>query len=86
MTLWTKQDYLDSIGRLNTELYAFDSRVAGLYDQAYFKPVMDAIGLISDLATELDNEELFTVPSPFTGSRFNRFLHIRQTQEDLRSR
>jgi len=86
MILRTKQDYLDSIGRLDTELYAYGSRVTDMYDHPCFKPAMDAICLIHDLATEPDNEELFTAPSPFTSGRVNRFLHIHQTQEDLQRR
>ena len=86
MALKTKEDYIDSIGRLDTELYAFGSRVTNLYDHPCFKPAMDAIGLVYDLAAEPDNEEFFTALSPFTGGRVNRFLHIHQTQEDLLSR
>lgn len=86
MKLRTKQDYLDSIAHLDTELYAFGNRVTNSYDHPCFKPAMDAIGLIYDLATEPDNEELFTAGSPFTGGRINRFLHIHQTREDLQKR
>ena len=86
MALRTRQDYLDSIGQLDTTLYAFGSRVTDLYDYPCVRPAMDAIGLVYDLAVNPDNEELFTAPSPFTGGRVNRFLHIHQSQEDLQSR
>jgi aromatic ring hydroxylase len=43
MTLRTKQDYLDSIGRLDTELCAFGSWVTDLNDNPCFRPAMDAI-------------------------------------------
>jgi 4-hydroxybutyryl-CoA dehydratase/vinylacetyl-CoA-Delta-isomerase len=79
----TKQDYLDSIGRLNTELYAFGSRVTGLYEHPCFRPAMDAIGLTYELAQESGSTERFTADSPFTGGRVNRFLHIHQSREDL---
>lgn len=86
MALRTRQDYLDSIGQLDTALYAFGSQVTDLYDYPCVRPAMDAIGLVYDLAVKPDNEEFFTAPSPFTGGRVNRFLHIHQSQEDLQSR
>ena len=82
----TRQDYIDSISRLNTELYAFGGRVTDLYEHPCFRPAMDAIGLVYDLAGRPGNEDLFTAPSPLTGDRVNRFLHIHQTQDDLRDR
>ena len=38
-------------------------------------------GLERDLAVE--NPELATALSPFTGERVNRFLHVAQSAEDL---
>lgn len=79
----TKQDYLESIERRNAEVYAYGSRVTGLYDHPCFRPAMDAIGLTYELAREPGNAERFTADSPFTGERVNRFLHIHQDREDL---
>ena len=36
----TKQEYIDSIGRLKAEVYAFGSRVTGLYEHPCFRPAM----------------------------------------------
>lgn len=89
MTLRTKQSYIDSIRAMKTNIWAYGEKVDDIYAHPCFKPSMDAIGMVYALSrSEGKNGSygLFTTHSPFTGGRVSRFLHIHQTQEDLKSR
>ena len=86
MALRSKQHYIDGIRRLKTELYAYGKQVDDLWEHPCFRPAMEAIGLVYDLSENDGDEGFFTAHSPFIDGRVNRFLHIHQTQEDLRSR
>jgi 4-hydroxybutyryl-CoA dehydratase/vinylacetyl-CoA-Delta-isomerase len=86
MPLKTKQEYFDTIKRLNTETYAFGERVKDVTEHPCFKPPMESIGLVYELSRMEEYEDLLTAYSLFTNGRVNRFLHIHQEQEDLRKR
>lgn len=86
MSLRTKQEYIDSIRNLNTELYAYGERVSDLWEHPCFKPAMEAIGLVYELSEKRENEGFLTAHSSFIKGPVNQFLHIHQDQEDLRSR
>jgi 4-hydroxybutyryl-CoA dehydratase/vinylacetyl-CoA-Delta-isomerase len=86
MALKTKQEYVDGIRTLNTELYAYGKRVPDLWEHPCFRPAMESIGLVYELSEKPENEKFFTAHSPFIDGSVNRFLHIHQDQDDLRSR
>lgn len=86
MALKTKEDYINSIRQLNTELYAYGKKVDDLYTHPCIKPAMDAIGLIYELSELPENEGFFTTHSPFVNETVNRYVHIHKNQEDLRHR
>lgn len=86
MALKSKQDYIESIRGLNTELYAFGKRVPDLWEHPCIRPSMEAIGLIYDLSEESEHEGFFTAYSPFIDGKVNRYVHIHKSQEDLRNR
>jgi len=86
MSLKTKQEYFDTIKRLNSEVYAFGERVKDITEHPCFRPPMESIGLVYELSRMEEYEDLLTAYSPFSNERVNRFLHIHQEQEDLRKR
>jgi 4-hydroxybutyryl-CoA dehydratase/vinylacetyl-CoA-Delta-isomerase len=86
MALKTKEDYIKSIRDLNTELYAFGEKVDDLYTHPCIRPAVDAIGLIYELSELPENDGFFTAHSPLIDGTVNRYLHIHQNQEDLRTR
>ena len=89
MPLRTKQNYIDSISSMQTNVWAYGEKVDDIYAHPCFKPAVDAIGMVYALSGSQGRNEsdgLFTAHSPFTGDRVSRFLHIHQTQDDLKSR
>jgi len=86
MPLKTKQEYFDTVKRLNTELYAFGESVRDVTEHPCLRPPMESIGLVYELSRMEEYEDLLTAYSPFTNGRVNRFVHIHQEQEDLRKR
>ena len=86
MALRSKQGYIDSIRGLQTELYAYGKQVPDLWEHPCFRPAMEAIGLVYELSEDDGDKGFFTAHSPFIDGKVNRFLHIHQTQEDLRNR
>lgn len=86
MALRSKQNYIDSIRGLHTELYAYGKQVPDLWEHPCFRPAMEAIGLVYELSENDGDEGFFTAHSPFIDGKVNRFLHIHQDQEDLRNR
>jgi len=86
MTLKSRQEYLDGIRSLNTELYACGKRVPDLWEHECVRPAMNAIGLVYELSEKADPDCFFTTHSPFIDGKVNRFLHIHQTRDDLRQR
>jgi len=86
MALRTKDEYMESIHRLNTELYAFGERVTDISSHPCFRPPLEAIGLVYELSAMDEYKDLLTVESPFTGGKISRFVHILSEQEDLAKR
>jgi 4-hydroxybutyryl-CoA dehydratase/vinylacetyl-CoA-Delta-isomerase len=86
MALRSKQNYIDSIRGLHTELYAYGKQVPDLWEHPCFRPAMEAIGLVYGLSEQDGDKGFFTAHSPFIDGKVNRFLHIHQNQEDLRNR
>lgn len=89
MPLRTRQNYIDSIRAMQTNLWAYGKKVDDIYAHPCFKPAMDAIGLVYALSGKEDKNEgkgLFTARSPFAEGRVSRFVHIHQTQEELKKR
>ena len=65
MSLRTKQEYFDTIKRLNTEIYAFGERVRDVTEHPCLRPPMESIGLVYELSRREEYEDLLTAYSPF---------------------
>lgn len=77
----TGAEYIESLRGRELTVYLFGERVAEPVDHPMIRPSVNAVAKTYDLAVE--NPELGTALSPFTGERINRFLHIAQSPEDL---
>ncbi|MDD5475071.1 MAG: 4-hydroxyphenylacetate 3-hydroxylase N-terminal domain-containing protein [Syntrophales bacterium] len=86
MALRSKKSYIESIRSLKTELYSYGEKVGDLWEHPCFRPAMDAIAMVYDFTENDGDDGFFTTRSPFIDAKVSRFLHIHQTQEDLRSR
>lgn len=74
-------DYIDSLRGRNLDVYLFGERIEEPVDHPMIRPSMNALAASYELA--IDDPELATAVSPYTGSRVNRFLHIPTCPEDL---
>ncbi|HLL95869.1 MAG TPA: 4-hydroxyphenylacetate 3-hydroxylase N-terminal domain-containing protein, partial [Spirosoma sp.] len=80
-TIQSGADYIDSLRGRNLRVYLFGERIDNIVDHPLIRPSINAVARTFDLA--LEDPELATAISPFTGQRVNRFLHIAQSTEDL---
>lgn len=81
--MMTGEQYLDSIRRMNIEIYMFGHRVNNALDNPILRPSINSVKATYDLAQQPEYEELMTTTSEFSGKKINRFCHIHQSSEDL---
>ena len=77
----TGEEYKESLRGRDLDVYLFGERVEEPVDHPIIRPSINAVARTYDLAVE--NPELASTISPFTGERINRFLHIAESAEDL---
>ena len=75
----TKQEYVESLRRLNFEVYMFGERMTDIVDHPLVRPSMNAVAATYELA----QGDIMTATSHLTGKRINRFTHIHQSTADL---
>ena len=83
MALMTGEQYIESIRRLNLEIYMFGKKIDSPVDDPILRPSLNSVRMTYDLAQLPEYEDLMTTVSPYTGRRVNRFTHIHQSPEDL---
>jgi len=86
MALMTGEEYIESIRRINMEIYMFGEKVENPVDNPILRPSLNSVRMTYDLAQDPEHADLMTVTSPFTGNKINRFTHIHQSTEDLRNK
>ncbi|MEE4660421.1 MAG: 4-hydroxyphenylacetate 3-hydroxylase N-terminal domain-containing protein [Halieaceae bacterium] len=79
--LTSASEYIDSLRHRNLEVYLFGERLQEPVEHPIIRPSINALAASYQLA--LDEPELATAVSPYTGSPVNRFLHIPTSAEDL---
>jgi len=77
----TGNDYIESLRGRNLKVYLFGEQVTEPVDHPMIRPSINAVAETYDLAVQ--NPDLATAISPFTGERVNRFLHIATSSADL---
>lgn len=83
MALMTGEQYIESIRKLNMEIYMFGKKIQNPVDDPILRPSLNSVRMTYDLAQMPEYEDLMTVVSPDTGKRINRFTHIHRSSEDL---
>ena len=83
MALMTGEQYIESIRKLNMEVYMFGKKIEVPVDDPILRPSLNSVRMTYDLAQMPEYEDLMTVVSPYTGERVNRFTHIHQSTDDL---
>jgi len=83
MVLMTGKEYIESLRKLKTEVYAFGERIENVADNPLTRPHVNAAAMTYELAHDPELEALFTATSHLTGEKINRFTHVHQNPEDL---
>ena len=83
MALMTGEQYIESIRKMNMNVYLFGEKVESPVDDPILRPSLNSVRMTYDLAQMPEYEDLMTVTSPYTGEKVNRFTHIHQSPEDL---
>lgn len=83
MTLMTGEQYIESIRKLNMQIYMFGEKVDSPIDNPILRPSLNSVKATYDLAQMPEYEDLMTVTSSITGEKINRFTHIHQSTDDL---
>ena len=79
----TKQEYIDSLRKLNLEVYLFGERVGNVVDHPIIRPSLECLAATYEMAEKPENADIMTAKSHLTGKQINRFCHIHQSNEDL---
>ncbi|MCP1111345.1 4-hydroxyphenylacetate 3-hydroxylase family protein [Ohessyouella blattaphilus] len=79
----TREEYIESLKKLNLEVYLMGEKVECPTEHPIIKPSMNSVAMTYELATKPEYEDLMTATSSLTGEKINRFTHLHQSTEDL---
>ncbi|MEM3731843.1 MAG: 4-hydroxyphenylacetate 3-hydroxylase family protein [Candidatus Bathyarchaeia archaeon] len=83
MQLKSAHEFVESIRKLNKEVYMFGEKIERPADFPFLKPALNSIALTYELAQDPKYADLVTATSHLTGEKINRFTHIPQNTDDL---
>ncbi|QAT49476.1 4-hydroxybutyryl-CoA dehydratase [Caproiciproducens sp. NJN-50] len=83
MALMTGEQYIESIRKINMQVYMFGKKIENRVDDPILRPSLNSVRMTYDLAQMPEYEDLMTAVAPETGKRINRFTHIHRSTEDL---
>lgn len=86
MALMTGAEYIESLRKLNTQVYMFGMKVENWVDHPIIRPSINCVAITYDLAHDPEYVDLMTAVSNLTGNRINRFSHLHQSTDDLRKK
>ncbi len=79
----TPEQYVESLRKLNLEVYLLGERVKNPVDHPMIRPSLHSVAMTFQLAQEDEHKELITTVSHLTGKTINRFTAIHQNAKDL---
>jgi 4-hydroxybutyryl-CoA dehydratase/vinylacetyl-CoA-Delta-isomerase len=79
----TGEQYIESIRRLNLQIYMFGEKIESPVDHPILRPSLNSVRMTYDLAQDPQYEDLMTATSAITGNKINRFCHIHHSTQDL---
>lgn len=83
MALMTGKEYIESIKKLNLNVFMFGEKIENPSEHPILKPSLNSVRATYDLAQMDEYKDLMAPVSQFTGERVNRFTHIHQSTTDL---
>ena len=79
----TSPEYIDSLRKLNLEIYLLGERVDNPVDHPIIRPSINCVAMTYKLAEDPALADLMTTTSSLTGKRINRFTSLHQGVDDL---
>lgn len=83
MALMTGEQYIESMRKMNMQVYMFGKKIENPVDDPILRPSLNSVRATYDLAQIPEYKDLMTAKSPFTGEFVNRFMHIHENTGDL---
>ena len=83
--LMTGEQYIESLRKLNTRVYMFGEKVDNWVDHPIIRPSINCVKVTYDLAQDPEYRDLMTAKSNLTGETVNRFAHLHQSTETVRT-
>ena len=83
MALMTGEQYVESMRKLNLQVYMFGKKIDNPVDDPILRPSLNSVKATYDLAQDPEYADLMTTKSILTGETINRFTHIHQSTDDL---
>ncbi|AND84025.1 4-hydroxybutyryl-CoA dehydratase [Clostridium tyrobutyricum] len=83
MALMTGEQYVESIRKLNLNIYMLGDKVDSPVDNPILRPSLNSVKMTYELAQQPEYEDLMTTTSNLTGKKINRFTNLHQNSEDL---
>ncbi len=81
--MMTSKQYMESLRRLKTKVYAFGERIDDIVKHPVTSPHVSCAAMTYAHAGTKEGKPLLTAKSHLTGKTVNRFLHIHQSADDL---
>ncbi len=81
--MMTKQEYIESLRKLNLNVYFMGEKIENPVDHPMIRPSMNSVAMTYELAEKEEYKDLMTATSNLTGKTINRFCHLHQSTEDL---
>ena len=79
----TPEQYIESLRKLNLEVYLLGERVKNPVDHPIIRPSLNSVTMTFQLAQEDEHKGFMTTTSHLTGRTINRFTAIHQSSQDL---
>ncbi|MDR0875666.1 MAG: 4-hydroxyphenylacetate 3-hydroxylase family protein [Clostridiales Family XIII bacterium] len=83
MPLMTGEQYIESLRKLNTQVYLFGKKEPNWIDHPIIRPSINCLAMTYDLAHDPEYADLMTATSSLTGRTINRFCHLHMSTDDL---
>lgn len=83
MALMTGEQYVESMRKLNLQVYMFGEKIENPVDDPILRPSLNSVKMTYDLAQMPEYEDLMTASSNLTGEKINRFTNIHLSAQDL---
>lgn len=86
MALKTREQYIESLRKLNLKVYLFGELLENVVDHPMIRPSLNSVAMTYELAQHEEHEQLMTSTSNLNGEKINRFTHLHQSTDDLKDK